>query len=139
MSPDKKKQRTVSPPFENIASPGKKHVQKSAIRNGLEKAATGAKTGLLRFFGQCTPEEGDAQFRRDREKSKIESERLAELRDRNEREKAAKKREDSRIRQQRYRDHMKEKEIVSGKRESDGKKRKLSVCSEIYKQRLSQG
>jgi hypothetical protein len=104
------------------ASPEKKKV-KSTIRTALEKSPK----GLMRFLKKCTPVEHHIQVQRASEEENERYESREQVLDVEKARQAQRTREEAKVRQQKHRQKMYDKEIEKGERTPGGTKRATKV------------
>jgi hypothetical protein len=100
----------------------------SSIRSALEfaKDHQDSGIGLLKYFSQGTKEDVDVYWKNEEERTAVDKEKQNFKKKSVEMDKKQHARELARVRQQRWRDRIKEKEIKKGVRSPGGKKRKVN-------------
>jgi hypothetical protein len=100
----------------------------SSVRSALEfaKEHEDSNIGLLKYFSQGNKEDVDAYWKKEEERTAVNQEKRNFLKKSENMDKKRHERELARIRQQKMRDRIKEKELKEGVRSPGGKKRKVS-------------
>ena len=120
-------QKKTSPPPTTTPKPVLK--RDSSIRKALDfsKDNKGSNIGLLKYFGQGTKEDIEEYWKKEEERSAVNQEKEDFKKKSVDMEKRLHKRELARVRQQRKRDKIKEREVKEGVRSPGGKKRKVNL------------
>lgn len=102
--------------------------RESSIRKALDfsKDNQGSNIGLLKYFGQGTKEDVEEYWKKEEERSAVIREKENFKKRTVDIEKKLHKRDLARVRQQRKRDRIKEREVKEGVRSPGGKKRKVN-------------
>jgi hypothetical protein len=102
-------------------------MRESSVRKALEFGKDqDSKTGLLKYFSQGAKEDMDVYWKKEEERTSVDQEKKNFQKKTAATEKKLHKRELARVRQQKKRDHMKERDVKTGVRSPGGRKRKVS-------------